>query len=57
MACAFHGYGKDMQACAVQARVAQSTGKPIETRCPHQGDGDKCGFVKAKLAESNDIGG
>jgi hypothetical protein len=46
-----------MQACAVQARVAQSTGKPIETRCPHQGDGDKCGFVKAKLAESNDIGG
>lgn len=56
MSCAFHGYGSD-EACAISCRVQEVTHAPINTDCPHNGKGEDCEFIKAKLAESNQIEG
>lgn len=55
MGCVFHGYGKDDEACAITARVQEITKGAISTDCPHRGDGGRCEFIRAKLAEANEV--
>ena len=57
MSCVFHGYGKDDEACAIACRVQEITRGSVSTTCPHKGEGEDCEFIKAKLAESNEIEG
>jgi hypothetical protein len=56
MPCVWHG--KDVPTaspnrCAILSRAAAVHGRP-PCECPHDGDGERCDFVKAKLAESHD---
>lgn len=55
MGCVFHGYGKDDEACAITGRVQEITKSAISTDCPHKGEGSRCEFIRAKLAESNEV--
>jgi len=54
MSCAFFGYGLEKKACSIACRCQQACGEPADTDCPHDGDGDKCNIIKAKVAEAHD---
>lgn len=57
MSCVWLGYGKKLDACAQMARCQGVSGKPEDTTCPHLGDSCKCGFVRSKIAQANEVSG